>query len=263
MNQAPSSIEHRRSHRAIADHFAGRASRAGEQAMRAHLPTCSSCTHRYGRHLILARLDPRGLPAERRIARALGLRSSAGPRRGRWIAALAIPAVAVLALLPRHLHKTDPDRGFAARGAETSAAPPPSFWAYRVGPVGVPELVDRTIGTGDELAFAYSNAAGRPFLMIFGVDEHRHVYWFHPAWPEGRSAPSSLRSAIGPGPYELPDAIHHQIDGRVLNVYAVFSDRAMDVTTVEAQVRSAKDGDPFRALGDGVVIARRTFQVRP
>ena len=245
--------------------------------MRAHVMTCASCKNHYQRHLTLARLDPQALPAADRIARGLGFRLRA-PRDGRWrarlLAGLAVPivvaAVAVLAIAPARKLATEAEPtgtasaagGFTARGTG-SVGRAASFWTYSVGTTRAPRVADRAIRRDEELAFAYANPAGQPFLMIFGVDEHRHVYWFHPAWPAGLPAPAAIRAATGPGPHELPDAIHQDLDGQRLSVYAAFSERALDVTAVEAAVLAAPAVNTPPALGEGVVVVERTYEVQP
>ena len=267
---------HARTRRAIAAHFAGRTSTATETAMRAHLLTCLPCKGHYQRHLTLARLDPRALPAEERIARGLGLRVRAfggGHGRARLIAGLtvSVATVAALAIFPVRTpdQRIDPARAmranadFTARGTDVAAERAVAFWTYRVGGEGTPRLADRAIRRDDELAFAYSNPIGKAFLMIFGVDEHRHVYWFHPAWPAGQPAPTAIRAVEGPGPHELPGAIRQALDGRRLNVYAALSDRALDVKAVEAAVGLPTASDMLPALGDSVVVVGRTYEVQP
>jgi hypothetical protein len=220
---------------------------------------------------VLAGLDPRALAARERLGRGLGFRGDRwwGHRRSGWALALAVPAAVLLllAVLPRQsLHsgaRPSPavSDEFAARGGarETSA-----FWTYRVGPDGTPRLAAQALGRADEVAFAYSNTAGRPFLMIFGVDEHRHLYWFHPGWSGEGVAPQALSAHPGPGPHELPEAIRQPFDGGRLRVYAAFGDRPFDATTIEGAVRAAGDGDPARVLGArGITAVERTFQVIP
>jgi hypothetical protein len=255
---------------AIADHFAGRGTPAAEAALRAHLLECAACDARYRRHLLLARLDPRALPAAERLGRGLGFsgrRPAARP--GWWALRLCVPAAAILlfVLIP-HRRGAPGGAGPAAPGEELAArgrAPgAPSFWTYRLGGDGVPRLADRTIGRADEVAFAYSNAAGKPFLMIFGVDEHRHVYWFHPDWRPGTPAPGALEAHAGPGPYELPEAIRQPFDGARLRLFAAFGERRFDAAMVQAAVRGAPDGDPTRALeAGGVAVLERTIEVKP
>lgn len=270
-----SSTTHRRHHRAIAAHFAGRTSTATEADMRAHLSLCSSCRHRYERHLLLARLDPRALPAADRLARGLGLRwrgSGGGRWHARLFAGLSVAAAAVtfLAIAPTGKPRSSvtsqgalANAALVARGADGSVGRAASFWTYHVGPEGLPRVADPSIARGDELAFAYSNPAAKPFLMIFGVDEHRHVYWFHPAWTAGQAAPTAVRAAPGPGPHELPDAIHQAFDGRRLAVYAAFSDHALDAGAVEAVVGRLVTPDAEPTLGEGVVMIARRYEVRP
>ena len=262
MNPAPSS-DHERSLRAIAAHFEGRVSPGAEAAMRAHLPGCTVCTESYERQLTLARLDPTAPTAQERIARGLGLR----PRRARapWMLALLVPAAAAVVLLAwPHARQPDGDGAFVTRGG----APPAraaSLWTYRIAG-GTPRLAERAIDAGDELAFAYANPAGKRYLMVFGVDEHRHIYWFHPSWPAtwpaDRPAPRAVPAAPGPGPHELPEAIRHALDGRRLTVAALFSDRPLDVIAVEKAIRAAPAPDAVPALGDDVTGVRRTFEVR-
>jgi hypothetical protein len=262
------SREHDQSLRAIAAHFAGRATPTAETAMRGHLPHCAACRRRYARELMFAQLDPGAPSAELRIARGLGFRMRAQPRPERWVARFSIP-VAIAAVLAvwssghEHSRGFDATSGFAARSAERHAARAPAFWAYRIPGAGAPRLVDRTIGARDELAFAYSNPGGKPYVMIFGVDEHRHGYWFHPGWLTGQPPPAAIRAAAGPGPHELPGAIQHAIDGRRLNVYALFCDQPITAAIVEQRLHDAQRWDDLPPFGEGTVAVRRAFEVLP
>jgi hypothetical protein len=269
MTAVESSHEHERSYRAISAHFAGGASPAAETAMRAHLPTCGTCRRRYERHLILARLDPRALSAQRRIARGLGFRLPVPARRRYWFAGLALPVAlaASVMFLPnetRHAGGSDAPHGFAARGSEQRGEPrAPALWMYRVGADGAPRLIDHTIRANDELAFAYSNPSGGAYLMIFGVDEHRHVYWFHPAWPSGQPAPGAIRAIQSNAAHELPEAIRHAFDGQRLRVYALFSEQSLTATTIETWVHDASNLDAAPRIAQGVVPIERTLEVLP
>jgi hypothetical protein len=258
---------------AVADHFAGRISPAMEAAMRAHLLGCGDCDARYRRHLLLARLDPRALPAQDRLGRGLGFRGgrSSEHRRTHWALALCIPVAALLllALSPRGVRPgaiqsvTAPSTtdDFAARGGSKGGS---SFWVYHLGPDGAPRLAAHTIGRADELAFAYSNARGNRFLMIFGVDEHRHVYWFHPGWSGAPPEPPALSAQAGPGPFELPEALRQPLEPGRLRVYAAFSDRPLDPMVLEDAIRAAGDSDPAPALSaEGVTLVERTLEVTP
>jgi len=233
--------------------------------MREHLPACASCRRRYDRHLLLARLDPRALPAEQRLAVGLGFRAAPAAWKRRMLTfALPVAVAAVIALVVVRPRGSDDAGGFTARGPAAPAPIVARFWTYQVNPGGPPHLLDRQIGTGDYLAFAYSNPAGRPFVMIFGVDEHRHVYWFHPAWRVGEPPPAAVRAAAGPGPFELPEAVRHHTDGRQLTVYALLSRQRIDVETVEATIRRAGATGPLPATfgTERPVVVGRSFVVQ-
>jgi len=262
MTATASPRDHRRSQRAIDAHFAGRASEPAERAMRAHLPACASCRRRYDRHLLLARLDPRALPAEQRLAVGLGFRAAPVAWRRRLLSfAVPLAVAAVVALIVARPHGADDTGGFTARGAATTSSAA-RFWTYRIDAGGPPHLLDREIRAGDYLAFAYSNPAGRPFVMIFGVDEHRHVYWFHPDWPSNGAAPSSIPAVAGPGPHELAGAVLHQFEGRRLNVIALLSDRALSASAIEAQVAAAGSFEALPSFGEGISSTQKVFEVR-
>jgi hypothetical protein len=261
---------HRSASRAMDAHFAGRIGPADEAALRAHLPDCAPCRARYDRHALLARLTPGAPGASRRLARGLGLpteRSAPGwwlPRRWprslprAWKLALPATALAVavtvvvsLAPLRGQLGGTrqgdssrDGTAGFVARG---TASAQPALWIYRVAAGDRPQAVGRALHADDELAFAYSNPTDAAFAMVFAVDEHRHVYWFHPGWGPGESAPRAVSVRAGVGPYELPAATRHRLDGTRLVIYGWFAGEATDVTTVERAVQTASRFDALVA----------------
>jgi hypothetical protein len=249
--------QHERSQRAITAHFAGRAAAADEAAMRAHLPACASCRRVYERHLLLARLDPTAAPPEARLARGLDLRPRTAARFPAWSAALAASAAA---LCLWYVARAPTEAGFTARGSEERGdVRTPAFWIYRV--TGeTPELARSRVAASDELAFAYANPTGLPYVMIFGVDEHEHVYWFHPAWPRGSAAPAAVGAQRGTGPHELPGAVRHAFDGQRLVVYAVFSPRSLTASAAEDWVQR---GTTTTSLAPGVATVQHALQVSP
>jgi hypothetical protein len=264
--------------RVIAAHFAGRGSPAADGAMRAHLGGCLPCRRYYDRELMLASLDPRGRKAEERIARGLGLRTGvSSPRRlAAWMAAgVLVPATAGLLLfahrgeLPRPpgaaREELTPRGAPAAAQEATAPVPAPSVWIYRVARDGSVRLAEGAIQADDELAFAYSNTAGRSFLLIFGVDEHRHVYWYHPAWRVGEPPPSAVRASPGPGPFELPEAVRHHPDGRQLTIYALLSRQRIDVQAIETAIRRAGAAGLLPATfgTERPAVVGRSFVVQP
>jgi hypothetical protein len=271
---ATAPLSHQRSRRAIDAHFAGHAVPELEAAMRAHTLQCEACRSYYDRHLLLARFDPTAPPAAARIARGLGLRLDTRPRMARavwWAAALAVPAAAALLLVARSDRVVAPLPGadatpdmFAARAVSRADALQPGLWIYRLGADGRPRLAKGEVDAGDELAFAYANPAGKPYVLVFGVDEHRHVYWFHPAWSRGQPSPSAVPAAPGAGPHELPEAIRSGLDGRRLIVHALFADRPLRASDVEARVQSEggwETPSPDSGAHDGIQMVVRELQV--
>jgi hypothetical protein len=257
MTSTSPSLSHEDARRAIDAHFAGRADPKVEAAMRAHTLDCASCRGHYNRHLLLARLDPSAPKAEARIGRGLGLRNSharSPGRRAAWLAAFAVPAAAAMILLsradhlrPGHRDVTKDPGAFVARSAG-SGVRDPALWIYRVDRDGRTRLVSDSIQATDELAFAYANPAGKAYLLVFGVDEHRHVYWFHPAWAPGQAPPVAVAAVPGPGPHELGEAIRHGLDGRQLLIRALFADRPLGVADIEAEIQNAPSWDAPPAL---------------
>src|SRR4051812_758680 len=116
---------HGRAHvRAIDAHFAGRLAPRAERAMRERLPVCVPCRTRYERHLRLAAIDPRALPAEERLARGLGFRRDSTPARALVLPALALGALALVWALSGRATSSQ----FAARGESS----PYQLAVYRV-----------------------------------------------------------------------------------------------------------------------------------
>lgn len=231
--------------RALIDsHFAGSISPSREQTMRAHLPGCEACRRYYGRHLVLAKLEPRAAGPEARIAVGLGLRPSR-QRVPAWSVAVALCAAALLlAFVPMARSR---ESGFAARGVLGAAKP--QFFVYRIDPTRRLEPHGSIIKATDELAFAYANPTGFRRLFVYGVDEHRHVYWYYPAWSSPADDPHALTVPSGPEVRELPEAIRHEIDGRELTIHAVFLDDDTSVRRVERLVHDV------RSPGDALPIA--------
>jgi len=260
--------ERARFRRAVAAHFAGRIDAGAERRLRTHLPACPACRRFYRRALVLSGADPRAPSARQRLARGLGLRdwqlpgATDRPRRRAWTWVLA-PALAGLALLAVKLvapaEKIAPGTP-AARGGDPTAAP--ALLAYRIAPGGAPRALEGAMGGRDELAFAYANPGALPYLLIFAVDEHAHVYWYQPAWRTDAPPPAAIAARAGLGPYEIPAATRHDLDGRRLVIYAVFARRPLGVAEIERAARAAGGADRL-ALPSDLQIVRRSIEVAP
>lgn len=256
---------HRRARDVIADHFAGAGRPAAEQEMRAHLPTCSECHAFYERHLLLASLDPAGIPIETRLARGLGINQRGVPRPAffGWLSLCGAAAAALLLIVntrgtpgesgpaTRHVTAATPGlaqpsgAGVASRGPmKVPVARAPEVQVYRIftGRLGsnTSEKADDFIYAGDELAFAYRNPARKGRLLVFAVDEHGHVYWYHPGWSDAGQNPTAVPISAEPGLHELPAAVLHKFDGERIMIHALFTDRELSVRQIEAAVASAE-----------------------
>lgn len=237
----------------VDSHFAGKIATGEEAEMRRHLlEGCEACKFRYTRLAMVSKVVG-GSKAEDRIAAGLGF---AGRRRA-WgwpalVGALAACAMVVVVLVGRK-----GGDGFASRGPGVASA---ELRVFRVGPAGS-EPVVRGIRAGDELAFAYRNGAGKKHLFVFGVDEHRHVYWFFPAWKSASEQPAAPVVVSDGVFHEIEDAVGHGYDGSKLDVYGVFTDRPWRVQEIEAVVSAAPPGAPL-AFDDGVVTVQQLSVTR-
>jgi len=216
-------------------HFDGTLSPSEEHEMREHLPGCEPCRARYERRLLLEELDPTAPSAKDRVGRGLGIRTPAPMATIRRFAAPAAAlalAAAFLLFFGSRAMRQEQEGGFTARGGggEVSAA---SVLVYRAAERGKPSRAGDSLGAHDELAFAYENPAAKRYLMIFGIDEQRHVYWYHPAWEKAGDDPTSIKIETTPGLHQLHEAISHDLQGRELEIHALFTDSPLSVKAVE------------------------------
>jgi hypothetical protein len=216
-------------------HFEGTLAPSDEHAMREHLPECAVCNKRYERFLLLEQIDPSAaLGAEERIGRGLGLGQRA-PTWARWAAPVAALSMAAAVLLFLGLRGTTPsDAGFTARGGGDPLGS--SVVVYRATHGAKPSPAGDSVGARDELAFAYDNVSAKRYLVIFGIDEHRHVFWYHPGWSNPSDDPTSIAIEMTPGVHHLHEAIAHDLDGRELEIHALFTDAPLSVKTIERLV---------------------------
>ncbi len=247
---------HERALMSIDRHFAGRTDVREETQLRAHLPDCEVCRARYERHLLFEHLT-RGRGAKQRLARGLGLRIESGRSWPRWTAGvMATAATAAVALLVLGPASESPEPEFYARNGPSSLAP--SLLVYRMHSDAAPVQAQSRISRDDELAFAYSNPGAKKYLWIFGVDEHRHVYWYYPAWSEGTPEPGPYAARAGAGPHELPEAVRHDFDGSRLELYSLTSNEPLSVAEIEARVTTTG-----KAELPNTTAVRRLLEVAP
>jgi len=248
-----------RFHRAVAAHFTGRISVVEERALREHLQGCGDCRRFYARAHVLSSVDHAAPSARERLARGLGFRA---PRRSASVLrrlAWAVPALALVAWLVPRAPAPPAPRGLATAGT------PAALLAYRIEANGPPRALAGDawrINGRDELAFAYSNPGGWPYLMIFAVDEHARVYWYQPTWRPNTPPPASVAARVGAGPFELPAATRHDFDGRRVILHALFARRSLGVEEIERAARESRGPDRL-TLPDDVLVVRRTIEVAP
>ncbi len=229
-------------------HFAGTIAPDDEHVMRDHLVACERCRARYRKRQLLAKMDPDAPSAEDRIGRALGLVAPAGARqeeaRVRPLfppklapalgVILAVAALTFLVVRPRE------GDGFHSRGSLTMKEEPITVLQIQE---------DRAVQTGgslrrdDELAFTYRNVDGKPYLMIFGVDEAGRVYWFHPGWTDEREDPKAAKIPTDRGQHELREAVRHRFTGQRLEIHALFLDAPLGVREVERALAERRTVD--------------------
>jgi hypothetical protein len=165
-------------------------------------------------------------------------------------------AAACLALLATGQGVRRSERDFGVRGLASDGTGP-ALEIYRVTGDGATKPADGWMAAGDELAFAYRNPTGFTRLMIFGVDDRGDIYWFHPAWTDANQDPVAVPINAGVGPFELPEAIQHQVRGGRLRIVALFTNTAASVRSLEETWRSARRDPP------GSAHIEASLEVRP
>jgi hypothetical protein len=220
-----------------------------------HLPDCLQCRKRYEGHLLIEILDPQARGPKVRMR--TGLPRVAPRRLGIAMAAPLFAAAAALLVI----NLARQGDGFFPRGHAVEAAAQSRVEIYRVVPGASPRIVEDTMQRSDDLAFAYLNPTGKARLLIFAVDEHRHVYWYYPAWADQDEAPKAVPIHKSNELVELSEAVVQPIDGSQLTIFAVFTDEPLDVRDVEARVAASRSVVQNLGLHDAIEMAR-TLEVR-
>lgn len=220
-------------------HFSGRIDPASECALRAHLPDCSRCRRYYGRYLLLSRIDPAMPPADERLGSPLRLRPQR--RRSHAVGVVAAVAIAAAALF---VIRVSASRDFVPRGTAVGA-PPPELRVFRLRKGTQPQLVGASIHASDELAFAYRSPGRARHLLVYGADEHGHLYWYYPAWEDVADDPPAIAIEASAELRELPDAVGNDLDGHRLFLHALFVSTSVRASAIEHLARA---GDPAAPL---------------
>jgi hypothetical protein len=248
--------------RALADrHFAGSIRPAEEGRMRAHFFECAECRKYYERHLLFAELAPGALDERERMARGLGLQTPLRPRNLGWLVLAAAVALIGAGALRALLQPAKQELAeFTARGA--SHGSDVTLEIYRLGKDGSSSPVAGSIGPSDELAFAYTNRAEYPCLLVFAVDEHGHVFWFYPAFNDEKSDPEAIAIHTGPGLSELGEAVTHDFDGKQLSLFGLFTRKPLHVAEVEREIAGTRREPELAAalkarFADAALLERR------
>jgi hypothetical protein len=233
----------------VDEHFARKLKPSAERALREHLPGCGSCKSLYERHLLLRQLDPKAaMDAQARLGQALGLMRPPLPV-GRAVTVLGVAAVLAWSVfVTQPFPGADAAEGFTARGG-SAASSSEALRVYRVRPGMAAEPVQQELRSGDELAFAYQNPRGRKWLLIYGVDEHQRVYWFHPSWSNPDTDPAAVQAFGGAALHELPEAISHSFAGERLVLHGVLADERLTVKQAEALMRGRDPTQPLSIPG--------------
>jgi hypothetical protein len=253
---------HQRHHRRLVHYFAGELAPDEARRLFAHLRRCDACR---AAQLALSLADGEGAEGaaarHQRLERALLGAPESSPRAARrpalaWglgaLGALATAALLLLVLGPQ----LGEEAAFRAKGGEVDGGERTALlYVYRVAPDGGYRRVKGRVRSGEPLAFAYSNTAADPEaalpdrLLVFGMDEHYTVYWFCPVWRDAKQNPGPCPIRRGRG-LELPRQVAHEIEGRALRLFGVFSRRRdLTVRRVEALIaRVKKSGRGLRAL---------------
>jgi hypothetical protein len=143
--------------------------------------------------------------------------------------------------------------------APATGAVRPELRVFRVR-AGAVARADGRLAGSDELAFAYRNGGGKRHLFVFGVDEHRHIFWYSPAWTTATERPAAPVIARDGDLHEIERAVRHRHDGARLDIHALFTDRAWEVRELDELVARAPRGVP--PSFDEVPLIQ-TFEVTP
>jgi hypothetical protein len=207
--------------------------------------------------LLLSSIDPQAKKPQDRLGMGLGLAPAPKPSKvAPFVMTLCAAAALLLFVVPL---KNNGSGEFYARGA--AGATDPNLLSYRIERGQLPKSLGKVMRAADELAFAYANPGAYEKLMVFAVDEHRHVFWYHPEWTRQTEDPHAIPISPGAELREIPAAVSHSFDGTDLTLFAVFTNEDLSVRKVEQMVQRSKSlDDPLPVKG---VVKKMHLTVEP
>jgi hypothetical protein len=242
-----------------------------EQAMRQHVARCARCRRRYEANLAAEAALPGGaLLAEQRLWQGITGAASAPDtaraslRARRFMLAGAFSAATLVAVVWFSPWRERQPGGLVERGSHEDEAlhRTPSLQIFRRGEASVPEPVRDTIHGGDALMFAYSNPGRRyRFLMVFGVDDHRRIFWYYPAYERDVDAPRAIAIQAERLGVELGDAVTHALVEGGLRVYGLFLEDSATVSAIEMLVAHELAHQAGDSTKEAVFPVAGAFQV--
>jgi len=184
---------------------------------------------------------------KRVVSSAASVLKTAPERHGRpfWIwPAIAVPLVAAAALmvvLPlSNRGATGEDSSFVARGG---AEIDPSRWIslevfHPQGTAGSYVPVQDAVQADEPLVFSVKNNRQSPyrFMMVLGIQSTGATYWYYPAYTEPGQNPKSVSVAASQETQNLGEEIRHKLSPGWLRIVGIFSERPLDVQTIERLV---------------------------
>lgn len=141
-----------------------------------------------------------------------------------------------------------------------------AFNAFRLSGEAQPEQVTDTLRSDDGLLFSYTNLGPEPFsyILIFGVDANRRVYWYYPAFLDHADNPKSISIAKDVSRAGLREVIAHPYTEGSLTLFSLFSDKVLSVSDIEAAVtQGVDDVEGFEATFDNVRAKALFIKVLP
>lgn len=244
-----STAPHRDIQKAIDIHFKGRGTPQNHALIMEHLPDCPDCHQYFKKRMFLAEMIPGAPTQQERIGATVGLSAPRAPRAMGFSAFVSAAAMAAGVFLVWPTTQSSDD-GFQSRGNKDRVVAPvesQEVFAYVASDGAENALVKKEIRHSDELIFSYRNNSSASHLMVYGVDEQKNVYWYHPAWVDAADNPSAVPIAQSEKVIALPLAVAHAYQGANLQLFALFlNEREAGMTVQNLERLLENDGQGLK-----------------